>query len=1269
MAVRKVVPGSLTDAYKLRQGDFAPSLVGNQFTDPNAFFTLGNFSITSNFEGRVGKDFTLGEFSDYYTLNDLNVTEQELEEMSSNVLSIKLNYDINNIQRYAYFGSLTKALENEVQEIIIKWPASLYISSNPVQPTTQRPTNVNTVLDFNYNSDLNISYFKTPLGGINNPFNLNYVNSGGFGADFGTNIPSEIYNYELFNDKKESYIIQNMTGSTSDSNYVYFEIEGNPFKSLSGTTFGKKDFHIRPKKEIRNKFFNNLTDLQSILLNRLTTPIYTLTIEVPTRYDDGDISFIKKNITWPTQDGYNIDIDTIRYGNYIEELFKIGYLYDENITDIAHRRLVADSILEYDTDGEEDERTGRKISKLIRIYGAEFDVVKKYINGISFANVFTYNKKDNTSDELIKIMAKTLGFDVLLATSNGFSLLENDDPNDDPVFQGYSRSLSAKETDNELWRRLIINAWWLFRSKGTRKVLEFFMKLFGINNCLVTMDERIYLAKDKLDIFDLRRQFNTLFGPDYFDLNFNNLFVDNYGFPKVPRSTDDFWFQNDGFWYNGGNERTTGNNPHYGPYDYGQSYWDRFICLAEDFQSQIVNETVKTNVINYFTEYNSGTLTPDADGTAFSEYGSSLPEYLVNPYDNINVLSAGLVEYGTDNGPKNVRDTGDTYSLRVTFQAGESSLCLGCPPETTFGNDGIIYVNGPNNQQIPHNVEDCCDFYWLPSDQTTTPITDPINGPITEPVNPISPSINNTPKSQGFVLSMDQNTVIPSQVVDCSGSQTGIPNLITNPICIGNNCVDSSYGTLTVNPNTSVTITITLLGGATSTCCEYSGALYVNNTPTILSATAYATTIETITLGPGNYDLRLSLLSYSCGSGNISIDIEENVTIINGTEILPPDKDPPVYTGPVDGTDNNGTLPIGGGEIPPETSDGYICYWCPPNEILTLVCNSEQYYIQLGLNESNVVEYASNFGYNGNEPSLAEQFILNVFNTYFQGGKCMYMLNNKPLANKNCCEVRGGTWNPELKICESVEEVNGCSNETVISLYEVMGTPTDLTNPPDTNNFTLLDQECCNTLGYYYGGRSISVTDLDGLVYFVPPSEANNLLLVNNGNPRTACFKCPREIKENLLTDPGLVINYITDLNGDTISEECCTNYGYNYKNVIHEGQSTNLCLKCGGSGIVVNPETNTVNDSLGNSLDRSCCDAAGYYYYSGDNTQNGCYICPPFVDGSYLFIKSNLNGSVYTTVTNNQGQALSKNCCLYYRQQSGNSNVVWDANIGCFIQ
>jgi len=85
MARIKVVPRSLTEAYKRREGDFSPNLVGLQFTDPNAYFTLGNFQITTNLASRVVKDFVLGgEWSDYYNLNNLDLSEEESAVILSN---------------------------------------------------------------------------------------------------------------------------------------------------------------------------------------------------------------------------------------------------------------------------------------------------------------------------------------------------------------------------------------------------------------------------------------------------------------------------------------------------------------------------------------------------------------------------------------------------------------------------------------------------------------------------------------------------------------------------------------------------------------------------------------------------------------------------------------------------------------------------------------------------------------------------------------------------------------------------------------------------------------------------------------------------------------------------------------------------------------------------------------------------------------------------------------------------------------------------------
>ena len=1317
MAVRKVVPGSLTDAYKLRQGDFAPSLVGNQFTDPNAFFTLGNFNITSNFDGRVAQDFKLGEWSDYYNLNNLEITEAELQTMVSNNIYVRLNYDKTNINRYVYFGSFYKFLENTIQEIIVKWPASLSVTVNAISPNQIRPSGINTVLDYNYDTPTDTATFKTPTGGVNNPYNLDYTDNP-FGQN---NIPSQISEYVLSDENNNEYVIQNMTGKTTGDNYIYFKIRGKVFNGLSGTTFAQRKFYIKPVKAIRDKFFINLTDFQNLLLDRLTIPRYNFTINVPIKYDDGDIGFILKSFTWPTTDGDNLDISTFAYENYIEELFKIANLYDENKTDLVLRRFVSDSIIEYDTEGEGTSQTGMRVSKLLRVYGVEFDVVKKYIDGISFANVVTYNKKDNTSDSLIKIMAKTLGFDTLITTGNAFNLLENDEEGDDPQFSGYSRELSAKEIDIELWRRLVINAWWLFRSKGTRKVLEFFMKLFGINNCLVTMDERVYLAKDKLDLSEVRRQFNSLFGPAYFDINYNTFPFDDYGFPETPKDTDTFWFQNDGFWYNGGNIRTTGNNPHYGVYDFGQRYWDRFRCFVDGFQQTINVNKIEPLITNYFTEYNNGTFTPDSGGQAFSNYGQEVAPFFVNPNDNINVLSAGLVSFGHTDGPTNVRDSGNTHSLRITFQAGESELCADCPTDITFGPDGLIYVIDDNGKSVPHNIEECCDFYWAPNEipcegwvlervlsaegwesfitedgtstyyvknedccyrfgltpQTTADGIVCIN----DGTSPTSPSatvgtsvgeigVPTNTSIPGFNLNMLETILTPSQIVDCSsGGVGGILTSVNNSACNTNSCPDSSYGQLIVNLGTTVNIIFEVFGGATALCCSYSALLDINNTIHLLDSPTYTNNTTTITLGPGTYDLKLSLMSYTCGSGYASITVEENITTIGGIDLFEP-------FNPAVGVNASETTQGQGGTIPPVDENFYYCWWCPPQTEISIIGTARDFLLNIGNSETQILTLAAQYGYNGHDPVEAQNFLYTLMNTYFSGGNNFYMVNGEILKNEECCKLRGGTWNPKTKLCEISVVVDDCLRENVIPFNGLAGMLIDDTQTVGIQNFTILEESCCTSLGYYYGGLTTFLTNVSGGTEYISPNFSTVEVLQAN-QTESGCFLCPREIKEILLADNTIGI---ADSSGNTLSDYCCTSLGYTYvQKDIFDPLSVSFCKKCSTTAIIVDSTGNIVTDTDGSILGESCCEALGYYFYSGDIwTTDNCYICPPVgnpafwpisgtYSNNYLLNNINVNGTTYTVITDSNGAALNQKCCLYFGSQPGTPTVTYDLTIGCY--
>jgi hypothetical protein len=278
------------------------------------------------------------------------------------------------------------------------------------------------------------------------------------------------------------------------------------------------------------------------------------------------------------------------------------------------RFLVSESISNFDTiprcDGSEEETAGQKMNKTLKVYGREFDEVKKYIDGLAYANHVSYDKKNNAPDEIIKYIARVMGWQL---TS---SVLENDLLKayldvPESTYPGQSRGLSATEAEIELWRRLILNSAWLFKSKGTRKAIEFLFKFIGAPQGLINLNEYVYVAKEKIDINSL------IFALEDFELDTDiSIYnVDFDGFPKTFPDTPDMYFQKGGLWYRetGGANSTVrvleGNNPHIGPYDGGVEYINQFRNIIPDFQPTVItSSTVSTNTIELFTNYNNGLI-------------------------------------------------------------------------------------------------------------------------------------------------------------------------------------------------------------------------------------------------------------------------------------------------------------------------------------------------------------------------------------------------------------------------------------------------------------------------------------------------------------------------------------------------------------------------------------------------------------------------------------------------------------------------------------
>jgi len=611
--------------------NFTPDLVGNQFADDKnrPLFTYGNFAVTLNAEGRTIINYPSKPFGKFFNLNDITAPTNGSNSTSSNSggssntnetvnlifnsdIKIKLNIDTTDISNFAYFGSTTEFIRVSLENIITKWPASIF-----VKPLDNKLYDaVATVENYSYDSYYKTSKFKIKNNTFVNNFDVIYNIGGTSLISYDNELQSLVSNYVdyvvLVNDVE--YPLIEFTGSTLlYGDYVYLRVNGNPFPdALNGPLY--INYHIKPNNLMVEKFFMGLAPFENTLLNRLTLPKYKSTFSYKYITDEGIIYDTSKSIVWPTTDGYNLDFNTTEYIDYANELLLIADSLDDTKSDLMVRFLVAESISNFDTvprcDGTEEETAGQKMTKTLRVYGREFDEIKQYIDGLSYANTVTYDKFNNAPDQMIKYIARVMGWEL---TS---SILENDLIKSyltapAPTYSGYTRGLTPAEAELELWRRLILNSAWLFKSKGTRKAIEFLFKFINVPEGLINLNEYIYAAKEKIDtgLFT-----DTLLNYNY-NPNLSNYNVDYDGYPNPLPNSVGMYFQKGGLWYRetGGQNasvyKTDGNNPHIGPYDGGAEYINQFRNLLPDFKPTVLTSSTYTySTTELFKNYNNGLI-------------------------------------------------------------------------------------------------------------------------------------------------------------------------------------------------------------------------------------------------------------------------------------------------------------------------------------------------------------------------------------------------------------------------------------------------------------------------------------------------------------------------------------------------------------------------------------------------------------------------------------------------------------------------------------
>jgi hypothetical protein len=512
------------------------NLNGSYFNDTpsNTIFSFGRFFVTTNFDDKTTIDYsnTLSSFVTPVSLDTLGIEDRQSEIMNLYSNNAVLNLDKTDLNTFVKFGSAYEFLRVSIQNVITAYPGSLFANS-------QKDIGGNTTFTgLSYNQIENVSTFYVPINAVVNKFGL-ITNNGNQEIPDGVELKNLNISYEDYTvwsnlEPNTLFKVIGYTGNTdkhSDPlkrNYIRLQVEGNPFESLGTGTTAQQDFHIRPNNEVFEEFRALLDPYERNLVSkRRGSDGYVFKLKEPTLLEDGKILYYDKEVVWVTGDQYNIDIDTPSYQNFLTIVLTIGSKYDQIKTDLIARFLTPASLKNYDFTDE------KKTTKLLRLYGREFDQMKEFIDSLVYINKVTYDKKNNIPDQLIQNMARTFGWDYFNLLNEN-ELVESFLTVDDTERDLNNNELPA-EVDIELWRRILMNTSYFWKSKGTRQAIKSIFLLIGIPEPFINITEYVYTVDGKINPNTVALTAN--------DFPSNDLPYDNSGYPRAPLETNDFFFQ------------------------------------------------------------------------------------------------------------------------------------------------------------------------------------------------------------------------------------------------------------------------------------------------------------------------------------------------------------------------------------------------------------------------------------------------------------------------------------------------------------------------------------------------------------------------------------------------------------------------------------------------------------------------------------------------------------------------------------------------------
>lgn len=548
------------------------------------YYNNGNFVFTRNNTNNYPNKHRLSSTENIWNYEDV-------KDATPKNNKIKDNNKTNDIRDFVYYGSCVDLITTSVENIIREFPGAIFSTDEklciPPLDAKGQFEYIDNEYIINNQFDIDLYHKEVILEEHDNPLRWLTCSTKYFtinGRDikvykietfFDKDCPShEQWDYRKHNNYKNINIIKVTINNT-------FVLKGYRVNDDIVFTSSAKHLVIKPKEEYIQNYFNSLNGFEKLLLDRNTTPFYSINLITPV---EGKLSYyyVEKTYTWPSND-YCIDIQSANYEEFIDDIYNLGQSFDDMWTDNIYRNMTHEAIKNFDwtytreySDGENDDNVqgGERMQRILRYCGRVFDNIKNYIDGIKATNTLTYNNNSNMSSSKIREKLELNGWDLNSIIPNvNDNKINVDDisidsdfltknnlrwfPNKNPLYT------KVFDYNNAFNRKLLLSSKYIIKNKGTLNSIHMLMGLFGLGDDDYSLNEKYYQVSnisekstDRIKELNSKRNITVNYddNDEYWGLPVKEInFSDgNFAVPffDTKKETDkqDFYFQSKGGW-------------------------------------------------------------------------------------------------------------------------------------------------------------------------------------------------------------------------------------------------------------------------------------------------------------------------------------------------------------------------------------------------------------------------------------------------------------------------------------------------------------------------------------------------------------------------------------------------------------------------------------------------------------------------------------------------------------------------------------------------